>query len=296
MFYKLSYQEQIALLNLFLEKYSEYRKFIPNPRHYALFGTPFNTNNEYLGNEDLENQDLGNEYLENEYLENEHFKMEEILNRVAKDYIEQNKPFSKSLNINIFRSRSFFVNEYVLDPRPETEEIIDILKLVNLNPRGTSRCTMLELGVGSGVISISAKLEFPNLDITAIDISDEALKVAKYNGKIHRTPIKFLKNNWLDGMGDSQGDFYDICISNPPYLYENEMKIYPELDYDPDIALLGKNLYFYREIEKKKHHFNSIILEIHPRDSGLLQDLFPNSIIFQDFNNLDRFLYYSKFI
>lgn len=264
MFCKLSYQEQIMLLHLFLKKYSEYKILIPNPRHYALFG--------------VDHEDLKNENLE----------MKGILNNVAKKYIEQNKPFSKSLNINIFRDRSFFVNEYVLDPRPETEKIIDILKLVDLK----NRSKMLELGVGSGIISISAKLEFPNLDITAIDISDEALRVAKYNGKIHKTPIKLFKNNWLDGIED----FYDICISNPPYLYENEMKMYSELDYDPAIALLGKNLYFYKEIARKKHHFNHIILEIHPRDIGLLQDLFPNSIIFQDFNNLDRFLYYSKFI
>mgnify|MGYP001227813844 CR=1 FL=1 len=142
-------------------------------------------------------------------------------------YIIQNKEFWKS---------NFFINKDVLIPRPETELVIEeVIKLINHN----SSKSILDVGTGSGCIIISLLKERPNCFATAIDKSKKALKVAKYNAKIHHliNKIRFI-NIDIDKFNLNK---YDFILSNPPYINSIDIK---RLDkdvrlYEPMVALLA---------------------------------------------------------
>ena len=152
-------------------------------------------------------------------------------------YIIQNKEFWKS---------NFFINKDVLIPRPETELVIEeIIKLININ--GSK--SILDVGTGSGCIIISLLKERPNCFATAIDISKKALKVAKYNAKIHhlKNKIRFI-NIDIDKFNLNK---YDFIISNPPYIKNlSLMRLDDSIKlYEPHLALeAGKD--GLREIKK----------------------------------------------
>ena len=152
-------------------------------------------------------------------------------------YIIQNKEFWKS---------NFFINKDVLIPRPETELVIEeVIKLINHN----SSKSILDVGTGSGCIIISLLKERPNCFATAIDISKKALKVAKYNAKIHhlKNKIRFI-NIDIDKFNLNK---YDFIISNPPYIKNlSLMRLDDSIKlYEPHLALeAGKD--GLREIKK----------------------------------------------
>ena len=139
------------------------------------------------------------------------------------------------------------VNKDVLIPRFETEELVEnTLKYIKKYFNGM--LNVLEIGTGSGCISIALKKENSNLNITSTDISKKALKVAKNNAKLNNVNINFINTNIYDGINDK----YDIIISNPPYIKENEEIMDIVKNNEPHIALYGgiDGLYFYREILK----------------------------------------------
>ena len=152
-------------------------------------------------------------------------------------YIIQNKEFWKS---------NFFINKDVLIPRPETELVIEeVIKLINHN----SSKSILDVGTGSGCIIISLLKERPNCFATAIDISKKALKVAKYNAKIHhlKNKIRFI-NIDIDKFNLNK---YDFILSNPPYIKNlSLMRLDDSIKlYEPHLALeAGKD--GLREIKK----------------------------------------------
>ena len=138
------------------------------------------------------------------------------------------------------------VNKNVLIPRFETEELVDnTIKLLNKyfkNPK------VLEIGTGSGCISIALKKEIENIDITATDISKEALEVAKNNAKENNVDITFINTNIYEGIKDK----FNCIISNPPYISRNEKIMDIVYNNEPHQALFSGNngLYFYEEILK----------------------------------------------
>ena len=144
------------------------------------------------------------------------------------------EPIAYILNKKDFWKYSFKVTNSVLIPRPETEFIVEeVLKLTKFN----SSKHLLDVGTGSGCIIISILKERPNFYGTALDISKKALKIAKYNAKMHhiRNKIKFVNIN-IDKFGHNK---YDLIVSNPPYIKVNDLK---RLDYgvklyEPLIAL-----------------------------------------------------------
>ncbi len=183
---------------------------------------------------------------------------EELL-RVSKDIDEDynkllnNYPIQYLVGYVDFYGYRINVNENVLIPRYETEYLVE--KTINyIEKIFNSKVDILDIGTGSGAISIALK---KNLDsnVTAVDISKEALTVAKENAEINGTIINFIES---DIFSNVYGKF-DVIISNPPYISENEKIMDSVKKYEPHLALYAKNngLYFYEKIlEESKRYLN----------------------------------------
>ena len=142
------------------------------------------------------------------------------------------EPIAKILGKRQFWGRTFFINEDVLDPRGDTETLIDYV--IDRPVR-----SVLELGTGSGVIAISLACEWKEVHVVATDISEAALFVAQKNAKYFNVQdkIDFLKSDWFEAI---EGKF-DLIISNPPYIGLSEISEISQevLNYDPDLALFA---------------------------------------------------------
>jgi len=190
------------------------------------------------------------------------------------------EPISKIFNKKDFWDFTFFVNHSVLDPRPETELIIDTAKkyLISKN----QKYKIADLGTGSGCLAISLAKEFYNSHVVATDISKKALNVAKKNSSNLKTfkQIEFINCDWINN-----NENFDLVVSNPPYLskkeYENlsnEIKF-----YEPKLSLYGgtDGLDCYKKLA---HHFKKIghkdtiyIVEIGYNQKSQCIDIFRNS-------------------
>ena len=149
-----------------------------------------------------------------------------------------------------FYNLKFAVNEYVLIPRPETEELM--LEAINfLKINGGKK--VLDIGTGSGCIPISIKKNIPNALVTSIDVSKAAQVVAQKNAINNNVEIDFLEMDFLEEKNYPQLFSFDLIISNPPYIPEKEKEILHKnvAAYEPHIALFVPNddhLIFYRKI------------------------------------------------
>lgn len=176
------------------------------------------------------------------------------------NFIERLKnfePIQYILEETEFYGLLFRVNNSVLIPRPETEELVDWIARDN---KEKTSLRILDIGTGSGCIAISLKHVFPNAKVSAFDISDDALTVAKKNAEINNLPVEFLKIDILNPGEINQ--YWDIIVSNPPYVPEAEkVEIQPNvLNYEPHLALFVPDhdpLLFYRRIAIfAKDHLN----------------------------------------
>ena len=154
-------------------------------------------------------------------------------------------PFQYIVQSASFWGRDFFVNENVLIPRPETETIVVHLKK-NI-PSGR----VLEIGTGSGCLSITLELELGIHNITATDVSQPALVVANKNQKKHGSSILFVHHDFLN---EGFKNKFDLVVSNPPYISKNEMTNLGQhiIRYEPHQALTDgtDGLEFYRRFSK----------------------------------------------
>ena len=205
-----------------------------------------------------------------------------------------------------FFSRDFIVNEDVLIPRYETEELVEnILYKIDDYFEDYESIDLCDVGTGSGAIAISLALEESKLNVVATDISKEALEVARLNAQELGANIEFYQGDMLEPLIDREMKV-DIFVSNPPYIpVEQDIESVVK-DNEPHVALFGGNdgLYFYRKIFSK---VQSVI-----KDRALLafemgfdqrelmcqavEHYFPNihSEIIKDINGKDRmlFIYY----
>ena len=162
----------------------------------------------------------------------------------------KNEPISKIFNKKEFWKYTFYVDNNVLDPRPETELIIETAEKYFQNKK--AKLKILDIGTGSGCLAISLANEYCNSVVFGTDISKSAINIAKKNSKRINLfqNIKFVECDWFD---DSQD--FDLIVSNPPYLTNNELyKIALEMnDCEPKIALKGgeDGLDCYRKLSKK---------------------------------------------
>ena len=225
------------------------------------------------------------------------------LKLVSKDYeSDYNKvlngyPIQYLIGYVNFYGYKINVNESVLIPRYETELLVE-KTIKYINKVFNKKVSILDIGTGSGCISIVLNKEI-NANLTASDISDKALEIAKYNAKENKANIIFIKSDVLNDIKEK----FDVIISNPPYIDPNE-KIMDMVDkYEPHEALYASNngLYFYEEILKNaKNNLNDkfiIAFEI-----GYLQGEKIKSIaelyfkdckilIEKDYSNRDRYLF-----
>ena len=148
-----------------------------------------------------------------------------------------------------FYGLRFDINKHVLSPRPETEMLVDFV-LERTAPQEVF--SLLDLGTGSGAIVISVLFQRPNARAIAVDISEEALKIAKRNAQKHSVSerLKLIQGSWDSAIGET----FDFILSNPPYIDSAAMEeLSPDVrGYDPEIALHGGDdgLVAYREILK----------------------------------------------
>jgi release factor glutamine methyltransferase len=185
-----------------------------------------------------------------------------------------------------FYKMKFYVNEYVLIPRPETEELVEwITKEVRSTVYGlrNKELEILDIGTGSGCIPISLNSKLRNIQITSIDISGEALKVASKNAEALHAEINFVQLDFLNEKFWDTLTRYDVIVSNPPYIPENERE---KLDknvalFEPAIALFVPDdnpLIFYGKIaEFAQLHLNAngqIYVEIHEHYSKEVKEIF----------------------
>lgn len=155
-----------------------------------------------------------------------------------------------------FFSRDFIVNENVLIPRYETEELVEnILYKIDDYFDAYSSIDLCDVGTGSGAIAITLALEEPKLNVVATDISEEALEVAKANASELDAQVTFYQGDMLEPLIDRQQKF-DIFVSNPPYIPQDQEIESVVKDNEPHVALFGGNdgLYFYRKIFKDVRH------------------------------------------
>mgnify|MGYP001357917714 CR=1 FL=1 len=148
------------------------------------------------------------------------------------------EPLAYLLGYAEFRSLRFTITPDVLIPRPETEELVALalsLLTAHSSPRTAARC--VDLGTGSGIIAISLKLECPQAEIHAVDVSAAALSVAQENARALGADIAFHHGSWLAPLSEQT---FDLIVANPPYVAAGDPHLQLNgLPHEPHTALVG---------------------------------------------------------
>ena len=239
--------------------------------------------------------DLATQLMEKELIINERQK------NLIKAYLDRRlkrEPFDRILNKKTFRDFELDINNNTFSPRKETELLIDIIIDMKLNPEH-----ILELGTGSGAISIALMKNFPEAKCIATDINQNSLDLAKQNAKKNHVlnQINFICCNWLDIFVNFD---FDIILANPPYIKTEVIKkLEPEVrNYDPINSLDGgKNgIDCYKKIilglDQKPFSKNSkILFEIGYDQAQKVEKLMKEAnimqtTVFKDYSNQPRFV------
>ena len=173
----------------------------------------------------------------------------DFINKIQR--LKMNEPIQYILNNQEFMGIQFFVNENVLIPQPDTENLVEeVLNIIN----SKNECVILDLCTGSGAIAVSLSKYIANkkIEIYASDISEEALVVANKNAINNGANIKFIKSNLFEDMDEEVK--FDIIVSNPPYIETRTIdNLSEEVRKEPILALDGgeDGLKFYKKIIKE---------------------------------------------
>lgn len=214
--------------------------------------------------------------------------------------LKKQKPIQYILGETEFYGLPFLVNENTLIPRPETEELVDLISKENQNQY--SEIKIIDIGTGSGCIAISLAKNLPNAKVSAIDVSERALATAEKNSEINQVKVDFILKNILET--DDLEEQFDVIVSNPPYVRMLEKaEIKPNvLDYEPHLALFVDDndaLLFYRKIaqlaQKNLTQGGKLYFEINQylgkETVELLENLdFKNVRLIQDVYENDRMI------
>lgn len=222
----------------------------------------------------------------------DNFSLPQVQQQILKEKLGQliqHKPVQYVLGKCWFYRLPFYVNEHVLIPRPETEELAEWIigeQANEKNNSGNKTLTILDAGTGSGCLAIALKNNIPDAHIIAIDISRQALQVAKQNALMNKADIEFrqrnmLEDNWLAGMSP-----LDIIVSNPPYIPRKEKQSMPRnvVSFEPHEALFVPDndpLVFYKAlIECGRQQLKAggkFFMEIHEALGNSVINLFEKS-------------------
>lgn len=194
-----------------------------------------------------------------------------------------------------FYDRPFKVTKDTLIPRPETEEWLDrVLKILPNTP-----LNVLDIGTGTGILAITQKLERAKDKVTATDLSEEALKIARENAKALKADVSFKQG---DLFAPVKNEKFDLILSNPPYIGLDEINVMDQsvIDHEPRLALFAEEegLAIYNQLaESIVTYLNpgaQVFLEIGYKQGEKVAKLFEDALpqakieIWQDFNGLDR--------
>lgn len=173
----------------------------------------------------------------------------ELFSQLAKKYVEEGYPVQHIIGFEYFFGYPFIVNENVLIPRYETEELAQHILLYYDDFFDGKKIDAVDIGTGSGCLAIAISLEEANISMVATDISEEALLVAKQNNQQLKSQVTFLQGDMLTPVLNRS---FDLLISNPPYIPNEEYVESLVKDHEPHVALFGglDGLDFYRKILK----------------------------------------------
>ncbi len=220
----------------------------------------------------------------------------------ALNELKSGKPFQQILGKTEFYGVDFIVTEDVLVPRPETEELLE-LAIGQINRIHTTKRTLkiLDIGTGSGIIPIILKKHFPEAKVCAVDFSQKALEVAQKNAALHNVDINFIHADYLNS---ELSDVFEVIISNPPYIGQNEKSdiAVSVKDFEPEMALFSPTenaLIFYEKIagDCKKHlgAGGMVFLEINQKlgaeTCGLFEEVLTRAELVKDISGNDRMVW-----
>lgn len=178
--------------------------------------------------------------------ENDFIMWEELVN-----HLKNEVPIQYLLGKTNFYGLDFEVNEDVLIPRPETEELVEWIINENASQEKSKKIKILDIGTGSGCIAISLAKNLPNAEVVAVDVSKKAIETAKRNAVQNNVDVTFILADIL--QTEEFRCSFDIIVSNPPYVRNLEKEEIKKnvLDYEPHLALFVEDndaLIFYRKI------------------------------------------------
>lgn len=217
--------------------------------------------------------------------------------------LHENKPIQYIIGVTHFLDTKIKVQEGVLIPRPETEELTAMI-LRDSRHRQYENLSLLDIGTGSGCIPVAIKKHMQGMDVSALDISPVALHVAKENSILNQCKVKFILADILNRQGWKNFPGYTIIVSNPPYIPESERSsLHPNVvGYEPHEALFVTNedpLMFYTAIAEFAYlHLvrpGSLYLEINERFGKQIRDFllstgFDKAEVLKDIHGKDRFI------
>lgn len=247
--------------------------------------------------------ELCNEYQINLYLDIDSEVDNRVLDKFNKGIVRllNNEPLNYVLGYSYFYGYKLKVDENVLIPRVETEELTSLVLSKYDEYYKGQVINICDVGTGSGAIAIALNKEEKNLRVYASDISETALNVAEENALNNQCSIEFLQGSMLQPYIDRNLKF-EILVSNPPYIKNNEDIESSVFDYEPHVALFGgeDGLDYYRQIfsqAKKIMKDNALLFfemgyDQKERLSLLCKEYFPDCMvnIYKDINKKDRML------
>jgi len=186
---------------------------------------------------------------------------------------EGHEPLAYILGAREFYGRSFRVTPAVLIPRQDTETLIETA----LGVCGSPELAVLDIGAGSGAIAITLKLERPGWIVTAVDISEDALEIAKDNADTLGADVRFLLSDGFEALG---GERFDLIVSNPPYIGVTEELTTEVRDFEPGLAIFSgeTGMEFYERLAREASNYlradGQLMLEVGYRQAGKVKDLF----------------------
>ena len=205
--------------------------------------------------------------------------------QLALQQLLQHRPVQYVLGETWFYKMKLRVNEHVLIPRPETEELVEwvVEEVRNRRDHHQSPCSVLDIATGSGCIAIAVKKELASASVCAVDVSEGALAMARQNAAEQNAAIAFVQLDFLDVGSWDQLPSFDIIISNPPYIPETEKMHLAKhvVDHEPHLALFVTDddpFIFYKKIAAFAHmHLKkrgSIFVEVHEGYAIPVQQIF----------------------